>query len=63
MESSVRYWVVLRHAKTGKLLTFKSFADYDDAETHKAQLEDVGDPDDQIIEMTIEILPLRQSPK
>ena len=36
----VLYWVVQRDAKTGTLITFRSFEDYDDAERHKANLED-----------------------
>jgi hypothetical protein len=64
MESAaVLYWVVQRRAKTGALMTFRSFADYADAERHKAELEDLGDPDEQTIEVTIETLPIRVLPK
>ena len=63
MASVFLYWVVQRDAKTGELLTFKSFADYQDAERHKAQLEEVGAADEQMIELSIETLPILQSPK
>jgi hypothetical protein len=64
MESAaVLYWVVQRRAKTGALMTFRSFAGYADAERHKAELEDLGDLDEQTIEVTIETLPIRVLPK
>jgi hypothetical protein len=44
-------------------MTFRSFAGYADAERHKAELEDLGNPDEQTIEVTIETLPIRVLPK
>jgi hypothetical protein len=38
--SVVLFWVVQRDARTGALITFRSFADYGDAEKHKAELEE-----------------------
>ena len=64
MEAAVvLYWVVQRNARTGTLMTFRSFTDYADAERHKAKLEDLGDPNEKIIEVTIETHPIRYSPK
>ena len=60
--AAVLYWVVQRNAETGVPITSKSFADYADAERHQAELEDLGDPE-QILEVTIEALPIHPLPK
>jgi hypothetical protein len=63
-QSAVLYWVVQRNTQTGVLITFMSFADYADALRHKAELEDLGDPDEHTtIEVTIETLPIGTLPK
>jgi hypothetical protein len=62
-QAAVLYWVAQRNTQTGVLITFVSFADYPDALRHKAELEDLGDLDEQIIEVTIETLPIGASPK
>ena len=51
--AAVLYWVVQRNARTGTLMTFRSFTDYADAERHKAKLEDLGDPNEKIIEVIL----------
>jgi hypothetical protein len=43
-ESGVWHWVVQRNARTGALITYRSFADYADALRHKAELEVTADP-------------------
>jgi hypothetical protein len=59
--SVVLYWVVQRDAKTGALITFRSFEDYDDAERHKANLEDA--PVSNTSTVTIETIPNTRSPR
>jgi hypothetical protein len=61
MGSGVLHWVVQREAKTGTLITFISFADYKDAERHKAELEEIAESD-TITNVTVEALPIPQSP-
>lgn len=61
-EAAVLYWVVQRDAETGAPITSKSFVDYADAERHQGELEDLGDPE-QILEVTIEALPIKALPK
>jgi hypothetical protein len=55
--------VVQRNAKTGAPITFKSFADYADAERHKAELNAIVDPLSRTNTVTIETLPIAQLPK
>ena len=58
--SMVLYWVVQRNAGSGVLITFRSFADYEDAEKHRAELADYPDNNAKV---AIEPLPLSQSPR
>jgi hypothetical protein len=44
MGSAYLHWVVQRDARTGAPITFSSFADYQSALRHKAELEAIGDP-------------------
>ena len=60
MQSAVLYWVVQRDAQTDVLITFRSFRDNAGAEGHKAELESVSD--DKRSKVTIETLPIPQSP-
>ena len=57
----VLFWVVQRDAKTGTLITFRSFADYADAKRHKAALEEA--PGSDISTITIENTSTPQSPR
>ena len=57
----VLYWVVQRDAKTGALITFRSFKDYGDAERHKANLEEA--PDSHTSTITIETIQESESPR
>jgi hypothetical protein len=61
--AAVLYWVAQRNTQTRVLITLKSFADYTDALRHKAELEDLGDPDEHTIEATIETLPIGTLPR
>ena len=63
MGSGVLYWVVQRDTQTGALITFKSFADYADAERHKAELEAIADPLGRTNIVAIESLPSAEFPK
>ena len=56
----VLYWVVQRDAKTGTLITFRSFADYGDAEKHKAELQEA--PGSETSTVTIETISVPGSP-
>jgi hypothetical protein len=55
------YWVVQRDARTGALITFRSFADYGDAAKHKAELEEAAASDSSTI--SIETIPNARSPQ
>ena len=59
----VLHWVIQRDTQTGALITFKSFADYADAERHKAELEAIADTLDRTNVVAIESLPRAESPK
>ena len=59
----VLHWVIQRNDQTGALITFKSFADYADAEGHKAELEAIADPLDRTNVVAIESLPIAEFPK
>ena len=61
MGSEVLHWVVQRNAQTGALITFLSFADYADALRHKVELDEIADENASTV--TIETLPIPQSPK
>jgi len=63
MGPAILHWVVQRNAKTGAPITFKSFADYADAERHKAELDAIVDPLSRKNAVTIERLPIGQLPK
>ena len=63
MEEAVLHWVVQRSATTGALITFKSFADYADAERHKAELEAIAEPFGGTNVVAIESLPISDFPK
>ena len=56
-------WVVQRNTQTGALITFKSFAEYADAERHKAELEAIADPLGRTNVVAIESLPSAEFPK
>jgi hypothetical protein len=58
----ILHWVVQRSAKTGAPITYKSFADYADAERHKADLEASVDPLDRHVVVAIESLPIGKFP-
>jgi hypothetical protein len=60
--SVVLHWVVQRNALTGALITFRSFADYADAERHQAELEAFADPLGRTNVVAIESLPSAESP-
>ena len=60
---TILHWVVQRNARTGALVTFKSFADYADALRHKSELEAMGDPFGGTIVVAIESLPISDFPK
>jgi hypothetical protein len=53
--------VVQRDAKTGALITFRSFADYSDAERHRAELEKALGSNTSTVK--IEALPIPESPR
>jgi hypothetical protein len=55
--------VVQRNAQTGVLITFKSFADYAEAERHRAKLEATADPLGRTNVVAIESLPFGEFPK
>ena len=59
--SVVLHWVVQRDAKTGALITFRSFADYSDAERHRAELEKALGSNTSTVK--IEALPIPESPR
>jgi hypothetical protein len=63
MELTIFHWGVQRNAKTGAPITLKSFADYADAERHKAEIEAIVDPLGRTNAVTIETLPIAQLPK
>jgi hypothetical protein len=58
--SVVLHWVVQRSDQTGTLITFVSFADYADAERHKAQLEAISLDYTSVV--VIESLPFAEFP-
>ena len=62
-ERVILHWVVQRCAQTGAAITIKSFADYADAERHKAELEVIADPLDRTHVVAIESLPAGEFPK
>jgi hypothetical protein len=57
------HWVVQRDAESSALITFVSFADYEEAERHKADLEAIADPLGRTSVVAIESLPKGESPK
>jgi hypothetical protein len=61
MDLLVLHWVVQRNAQTRTLLTFISFADYADAESHKAQLERFSSNQTSVVEIVS--LPGAEFPK
>jgi hypothetical protein len=61
MGQAILHWVVQRNAHTGVLITFKSFADYEEAERHKAQIEAIADASGRT-KLAIESLPIGESP-
>jgi hypothetical protein len=61
MESVVLHWVIQSNAQTRALLTFASFADYADAERHKAQLERFSSNQTSVVEIVS--LPVAEFPK
>jgi molybdopterin-guanine dinucleotide biosynthesis protein len=63
MGSVLLHWVVQRNAQTGALITFVSFEDYADAESHKAKLEAIADPLGRTNVVAIESLPIAEFPK
>ena len=60
---TILHWVVQRNVISGALITFKSFADYADAERHKAKLEAIADPLGRTNVVAIESLPICEFPK
>ena len=63
MGPAILHWVVQRDAKTGVLITFVCFANYEDAKRREAELEAVGDHLDHTAVVAIESLPVGVSPK
>jgi hypothetical protein len=63
MGQGVLHWVVTRATKTGVLITFASFADYNDATRRKDELEAIADPLDHTVVVAIESLPVAEFPK
>jgi hypothetical protein len=59
----VVHWVVQRDIQTGALITFRSFADYADAERHQAGLEAIVDSLGRTNVVAIESLPKGEVPK
>ena len=59
---TILHWVVQRNVVTGALITFKSFADYADAERHKAELERIDDPSGRTNVVAVESLRIGDSP-
>jgi hypothetical protein len=55
--------VVQRDIQTGALITFRSFAEYADAERHKAELNAIVDPSSRTSVVAIESLPIAEFPK
>jgi len=60
---AILHWVVQRGTKTGILITFVCFADYNDAKRRKAELEAIADPSDHTVVVAIESLPFAEFPK
>ena len=63
MGSVLLHWVVQRNAQTGVLITFVSFEDHADAESHEAKVEAIADPLGRTNAVTIESLPIAEFPK
>lgn len=63
MEPVILHWVVQRNAKTGDLITYRSFTDYADALRHKAELEAIVDQLASVNVLAIESLPKGEFPR